>query len=71
MLYWRFMRRARVRMVSIEQIGSRFDRKRHGSVLLRDLGKAVEIPLVDLPFAHRIARNPALFGEDALAQLLA
>jgi hypothetical protein len=40
-------------------------------MLLRDLSKAVEIPRFDLPFAYGIARNPALFGQHALAQLLA
>jgi hypothetical protein len=51
-------------------IGRRFDIKRQGNMLLRNLGQAVEIPCLDLAFAHCIASNPALFGQHTLAQLL-
>ncbi len=38
---------------------------------LCDVSREVGIPLLDLPFALRIARNPLLFGQHARAQLLA
>jgi hypothetical protein len=53
------------------ETGKVSDIERYAGVLLRDLGEAVEIPQFNLPFAHRIARNPSLFGQHALAQLLA
>lgn len=51
-------------------IGGRLDRGRHNG-MLRDLGETVEIPQMDLPFAHGIARNPDLFDQYTLAPLLA